>query len=154
MRNPDLVAERPGAIDLGEMSCDACPVGVASGRSTVQFCPFIIRRYERGAELCVAGQPADYVWLVRDGVIGLGREPDEPDRLEALRLPGGFIGLECLLRDTYVCSARALSRSTLCGAPREGFLHWVRGSNERLRLVMRAVVDDVLLAASEPPAGR
>ena len=135
------------AIDLGELACEACPVGCASGRSAVQFCPFIIRHYERGAELCRAGQPADYVWLVKDGVIGLGPGPDEPDRLEALRLPGGFVGLECVLRDTYGSTARALSPSTLCGATRDGFLRWVRGSDERLRLVIRAALEDPLLVA-------
>ena len=133
------------AIDLGEMTCEACPVGCASSRSAVQFCPFIIRQYERGAELCQTGQPADYVWLVKDGVIGLGSRPGEPDRLDVLRLPGGFVGLECLLGDTYVTSARALSRATLCGATRDGFLRWVRGSDERLRLVMRAALEDPLL---------
>jgi CRP-like cAMP-binding protein len=134
------------ALDLGEMSCEACPVGCASGRSTVQFCPFIIRHYEHGAELCRAGAPADYIWLVKDGVIGLGAARGQPDHLDALRLPGGFVGLECLLGDTYLATARALSRATLCGATREGFLRWVRSSNERLRLVMRAALDDPLLA--------
>ena len=133
-------------VDLGEMSCDACPVGCASGRSAVQFCPFIIRHYERGTELCRAGQPAGYVWLVKEGVIGLGSAPGEPERLDGLRLPGGFVGLECLLRDDYLSSARALSRVTLCGATREGFVRWVLGSAERLRLVMRAALDDPLLA--------
>ncbi len=136
--------QRPDSIDLGEVSCDACPVGRASGRSVVQFCPFIIRHYERGAELCRADQPADYVWLVKDGVIGLGAHSHDRDRLEALRLPGSFIGLECLLRDTYVCSATALSRATLCGATRDGFLRWMRTSDDRVRLVMRALVDDAI----------
>jgi CRP-like cAMP-binding protein len=133
------------AIDLGELSCDACPVGCASGRSLVQFCPFIIRHYQRGAELCRAGEPADYVWLVKDGMIGLGAAPGEPDRLDALRLPGSFVGLECLLGDSYRSTAKALSRATLCGATREGFLRWVRGSDERLRLMMRAALADPLL---------
>ncbi len=138
---------RTTEIDLGEMSCDVCPVGCASGRSAVQFCPFIIRHYERGAELCRAGAPADYVWLVKEGVIGLGSAAGEPEHLEALRLPGGFIGLECLLGDTYRASARVLARATLCGATRDGFLRWARSSDERLRLVTRAVLDDPLLAS-------
>lgn len=133
------------AVDLAEMSCDACPVGCASGRSAVQFCPFIIRRYERGAELCRSGAPADYVWLVKEGVIGLGAAPAEPDHLDALRLPGGFIGLECLVGDSYLSTARVLSPATLCGATRDGFLRWVRGSDERLKLVTRAVLADPLL---------
>lgn len=134
------------AIDLGELSCEACAVGCASGRSAVQFCPFIIRRYERGAELCRAGEPAGYVWLVKEGVIGLGSAPGEPDRVDALRLPGGFVGLECLVGDSYLSTAKALSPATLCGATRDGFLCWVRSSDERLRLVMRAALDDPLLA--------
>jgi CRP-like cAMP-binding protein len=134
------------------MACEGCPVGRASGRSAVQFCPFIIRRYQRGALLCNEGDPADYVWLVKEGVIGLGGGADDPDRLDGLRLPGSFVGVECLVRDTYLHSARALSRATLCGATREGFLRWARGSDERLRLVVRAAVDDrLLVAASETP---
>ena len=136
---------RADTIDLGEMSCDACPVGCASGRSAVQFCPFIIRHYERGAELCRVGEPAGYVWLVEEGVIGLGVAG--ADSLDALRLPGGFVGLECLVGDAYLSTARALSRSTLCGATRDGFLRWMRGSDERLRLVVRAALADPLLLA-------
>jgi CRP-like cAMP-binding protein len=147
MRTPPL--ERPDTVDLGEVPCEACPVGCASGRSAVQFCPFIIRHYERGAALCSAGDPADYVWLVKDGVIGLGAGPDEPDRLAALRLPGSYIGLECLLEDRYRFNARAMSRATLCGATRDGFLRWVRGSDERLRLVVRTVMGDPLLNGTD-----
>jgi CRP-like cAMP-binding protein len=133
--------------DLGEMSCDVCPVGRASGRSAVQFCPFIIRRYQRGAELCRAGQPADYVWLVKDGVIGLEAGTGDAGRLDALRLPGGFVGLECLLRDTYVYTARVVSTARLCGATRAGFNRWARDSDDRLRLVLRAAMDDPLVIA-------
>ena len=147
MRTPPLVPDRPDTIDLGEMSCDACPVGCASGRHAAQFCPFIIRHYERGAELCRAGAPADYVWLVKDGVVGLGGGPGEPDHLEALRLPGGYIGLECVVDTSYRFSARCLSRTVLCGATREGFLRWMRASDERVRVVVRAIIGDPLLAA-------
>ena len=142
------MSERPDTIDLGELSCDDCPVGCASGRQAAQFCPFIIRQYERGSELCRAGAPADYVWLVKDGVVGLGGGPDDPDHLEALRLPGGYIGLECLVDTSYRYSARALARSTLCGATREGFFRWVRGSDDRLRLIMRAIINDPIFSAS------
>ena len=83
-------------------------------------------------------------------MIGLGPGPGEPDRLDTLRLPGGFVGLECVLRDTYASTARALARSTLCGATRDGFLRWVRESDDRVRLVMRAALDDPLLAARPP----
>ena len=133
------------AVSLGEMPCDACPVSCAGGRSAVQFCPFIIRHYERGAELCRAGQPAGYVWLVKEGVIGLGSATGEPERLDALRLPGSFVGLECLVGDDYLTSARALSRAVLCGATREGFVRWVLASADRLRMVMRAALEDPLL---------
>jgi CRP-like cAMP-binding protein len=147
MSGPPRAPDRPDPVDLGELTCDACPVGCAS-RSAVQFCPFIIRHYERGALLCSAGAPADYVWLVKDGVIGLGTAAGEPDRLDALRLPGTFVGLECLLQETYLASARALSRATLCGATREGFLRWVRASDDRLRLIVRAAMGDALLIGS------
>ncbi len=132
-------------IAVEGVQCSNCALGRASGADAAQFCPFIVRQHARGAFLCDAGAPADYVWLIKEGVVGLGRSPHDVDQLEAIRLPGGYIGLECLVRDTYLCTARALTRVTLCGATREGFQRWLRQTDERVGTVVAAALRDPLL---------
>lgn len=147
--------ESPGTIGVQGVQCSRCALGHASGADAGQFCPFIIRRYARGDFLCTAGAPADYVWMVKEGVVGVGRSASDVDQLEALRLPGGYVGLECLVRDTYLCTARALSRVTLCGATREGFRRWLRQNDERIGVVFEAALRDPLLVdmiATSPPS--
>ena len=134
------------SIDLGDVSCDGCPVGRASGVGRGQFCPFIVREVERGEVLCRAGDPADHVWMVKKGAIGLGLVRGDLDRLDTIRLPGTFIGLECLLQETYVATARAIAPARLCSATRDGFQRWARDSNDRLALVLRAVLGDPILS--------
>jgi hypothetical protein len=133
-------------LDLGEVRCATCPLGQASGAGRGQFCPFITREVGRGEVLCRAGEPAGYVWMVKKGAVGLGLAQGDLDRLDTIRLPGTFIGLECLVQETYLATARTVARSTLCGATREGFRRWVRGSDERLALVLRAALGDPILA--------
>lgn len=135
----------PETLEVEGVQCSRCAIGRASGVGAGQFCPFIVRQYARGEFLCTAGEPADYVWLIKEGVVGLGRSPEDVDQLEALRLPGGYIGLECLVRDTYLCTARALSRVTLCGATREGFQRWLRQTDQRVGVVLEAALSDPLL---------
>ena len=148
MKNTTMIE----TLDFGEVRCDGCPVGCASGVGRGQFCPFITREVERGDVLCRAGEPADYVWMVKKGAIGLGLLRTDPDRLDTIRLPGTFIGLECLVQETYLVTARVIARATLCGATRDGFLRWVWGSDVRLALVLRAALRDPILAClSELP---
>jgi len=135
----------PETIEVAGVQCSRCAIGRASGAGAGQFCPFIVRQYARGEFLCNAGDPADYIWLIKDGVVGLGRSPHDVDQVEAIRLPGGYIGLECLVRDTYLCTARALTRVTLCGATREGFQRWLRQTDERVGVVLQAALSDPLL---------
>lgn len=134
-------------LDLGQVVCGSCPIGRASGLGRGQFCPFITRELERGEIVCTAGEPADHVWLVKRGVVGLGLSRDEPDRLDTLRLPGTFVGLECLLEDRYRATGRTVARTSLCGATREGFRRWARESDERLALIVRAALRDSILTS-------
>lgn len=115
--------------------------------------PFVVRRYERDQLLCLAGDPADYVWLVQQGAVGLSRSRREADRLEVLRLPGSYVGLECLVGESYLFTARALSQCSLCGATRDGFAGWLRQNDERVARVMRSVLEE-LLGGAGPRAGR
>jgi len=140
-----ITPKTPETIEVEGVQCSRCAIGRASGAGAGQFCPFIVRQYPRGAFLCNAGEPADYVWLIKEGVVGLGRSPHDVDQVEALRLPGGYIGLECLVQDKYLCTARALTRVTLCGATREGFQRWLRQTDERVGTVVQAALRDPLL---------
>jgi hypothetical protein len=45
-----------------------------------------------------------------------------------------------------------VARTTLCGATREGFRRWVRESDERLALVMRAALHDPILRVDQGAA--
>ncbi len=140
---------RDRAIQFEAIACDDCALGRASGAYRSQFCPFIMRHYRRGEVICLAGDPASHVWFVKDGVVGLDRSRDaldELDKLDGLRLPGSYVGLECLVDDVYLRTARAVSSVTVCGATREGFQSWLRQDDERVATLLRAVLDDPLVA--------
>jgi CRP-like cAMP-binding protein len=134
-----------GAIHLEEVACSECALGRASGTDRAQFCPFIIRRHAPGEILCRAGDPAAYVWFVKDGVVGLDRSPDHPEDVNELRLPGSYVGLECLMGGVYLRTARALSRAILCGATRAGLEQWLQGGDDRIAVIARAVFDEPIL---------
>jgi CRP-like cAMP-binding protein len=140
--------------DLCPIRCHDCPVGVASGAGEVLFCPFIIRRHRRGEVLCLAGEAIEHVWFVKEGVVALGTDPGDVDQLRALKLPGSFIGLEAMIGENHMCTARALTPVTLCGATREGFQRWARENDERMALVARAALADPLLVESVTAANR
>jgi hypothetical protein len=108
-----------GYKELCAVRCEECAIGRDAGLGAGQFCPWITRTYEAGDVLCRAGEPSDYVWFVKDGVVALTRVG--AGRAEALRLPGSFVGLESGFRRT---TARVLVRSLLCGATRERFEAW------------------------------
>jgi CRP-like cAMP-binding protein len=127
------------------VACTGCPVATAAGCSSVQFCPFITREHPAGEVLASAGDAADHVWFVKDGAIGLGLSREDTDQLDAIRVTGSFIGLESLVRDTYLCSARALTRVSLCGATRAGFFDWLRMGDDRVALVLKEAFRDTLL---------
>lgn len=129
-----------GTRDLCAFECARCPVGLASGIDRGHFCPWITRAYAAGDVLGERGAPADYVWFVKDGVVGL-REPDT-ERIASLRLPGSFVGLECLTGDRRTATAVVLAPSLLCGATRDGFIEWLGASPERVGVVVDAAEHD------------
>jgi CRP-like cAMP-binding protein len=106
--------------------------------------PFAASRFERDQLLCLAGDPAEYVWIVQRGAVGLTRSRDATDRPDVLRLPGTYVGLECLIGECYLFTARALSRCWLRGATRDRFTGWLRQDDDRVALVMRAVFQQLL----------
>jgi hypothetical protein len=138
---------RPCVLRHEPISCSNCPIGRVSGASQGQFCPFIIRDHDASDLVCLAGNPIDHVWFIKSGVVGLSRsqDADQLDELDALCMPGGFIGLECLFGDRYLRTARVMSRASLCSASREGFFLWLRQSDERVATIERIALDNPLL---------
>ena len=133
-----------GDPDLGTVQCQDCPVGRVSGVGRGQFCPFVTHEVQHGRVLCRAGQPATHVWWIKRGVVALSCGPD-PDRLAALRLPGTFVGLEGLIGDAALATARPFTGVSVCRATRDGFRAWLAQDPERLALVLRAALADPLL---------
>ncbi len=129
-----------GCVDVDPIiDCEQCPVWRETCAGEPTFCPFITRSYRRGELLCTAGEPADYVWFVKKGVIGLSGpgftrlSGTDDDDTSALRLPGSFIGAESLVTDRYSYTVHTLTKVTLCGATRGGFRRWVGPARDRFR---------------------
>ena len=134
-------------VRVEQIACGECPIGRASGAGHGLFCPFITRRYEEGAPICRAGEPIEYVWFVKTGVVGVNHSTsaDGSDDAESLAMPGSFIGVEYLIGDRRIVAARALTAATLCGASVYGFTQWLESAPERSQLIMDAVLVDPML---------
>jgi hypothetical protein len=137
-------------LAIEPVACHACRLGQLSGVGQGQFCPFVMRRYEPGDIVCLAGDTADHVWYVKSGIVGLrrARDMDRNGDVDALCLPASFIGLECLVGDRFLHTARAISRAILCSATREGFQRWADQSDERAAAIDGALLSDPLLSIS------
>lgn len=135
-------------VAIEPVACHTCRLGQLSGAGQGQFCPFVMRRYEPGDILCLAGDAADRVWYVKSGIVGLSRarDMDRNGDVESLCLPASFIGLECLVGDRFLRTARAISRAILCSATREGFQRWAEQSDERAAAIDSALLGDPLLS--------
>jgi CRP-like cAMP-binding protein len=136
-------------------SCANCDIGIASGVGQGNFCPFVDRHRRSGELLYLEGEPASHVWFIKKGTVVLYREAGEKDaegRAHAVRFPGTFIGLEALVADEYVDSARATTDVVLCGATRDGMNHWLgpKGTPPRtaLEITLRASTADRVRRAS------
>lgn len=98
-----------------------------------------------GAWLYVEGEAVDRIWFVKLGTVVLSRVADDRSGRAvawALRRPGMLLGVEGLVRPTYVDSARAATQVTLCSAPRDEMKAWL----DTRRNAARALLDLVLLA--------
>jgi CRP-like cAMP-binding protein len=123
-----------------------------SGEPAGGTCPFEEAFVDRGAEVCVAGQPATHVWFVKRGALVLARGQPGADRVSAVRRSGSFVGLEALIGPTYVETARVTSPAILCGARLEVIDAWLGppGAPARVALTqtLRAMYDVAPRAAS------
>jgi CRP-like cAMP-binding protein len=134
-------------VEAGVGACATCPLGAASGVGHGGRCPLVDRRRRAGTYLYLEGGAAEKVWFIKHGRVVLSREGDDR-RGEGIawtaRGPGSMLGIEALVRPTYLDSARAVIDTTVCTASREAMQGWI-GSREG---AARTVLELVLLAQS------
>lgn len=110
----------------------------------------IDRRRAAGTCLFVAGEPADTIFYVKHGAVALSRASGDKrgeGTPHAIRRAGSLLGLEGLVRENYLDTARTVTESTLCVASRSDMQAWLGKVG-----TARALLDCVLLTiASDNP---
>jgi CRP-like cAMP-binding protein len=108
--------------------CLSCPCGKAAGVAEGRVCPLVRRVRPRGTCVYLEGDEAERVWYVQRGAVVLSRSlrPDGTESPRAVRRAGSFVGLEALVRPTYLDRARVTSDAVLCSASRELMDVWLR----------------------------
>jgi CRP/FNR family transcriptional regulator len=108
--------------------CLTCPCGKAAGVAEGRVCPLVRRTRPRGTCVYLEGEEAERVWYVQRGTVVLSRSlrPDGTESPRAVRRAGSLIGLEALVRNTYLDRARVTSDAILCGATAEVMDAWLR----------------------------
>jgi len=120
------------------VSCSGCPLGRAAGPGA---CPFSDRRWQPGEILHIEGGPADLIGFVTRGAVMLARSTDSGGEIvHAVRSSGDFIGLEALVRNTYCDTARAITTTTVCRAPKRVVSAWLGGDTSPLRIALEQVL--------------
>lgn len=108
-------------------------------------CPMVSRPRPAGTWLLVAGEPAERIMYLQRGAVTLSREGGDPRHtgvIWAVRRAGSLLGIEALVRDTYLDSARAITDVVVCTAARGEIDGWLRTRDGSAR----ALLDCVLLA--------
>jgi CRP-like cAMP-binding protein len=124
-------------------SCVGCPVGNASNVADGDRCPMVDRKWKAGATLFEAGEPAFTVWFIKKGTVVLSKPSDNPDAdgiAWAVRSAGSFLGLESLVRDTFVDSARAVTDLAACGTTLHGMEAWLEDRSKAARTVLQCTL--------------
>jgi len=148
----------PKARQNARILCATCEIGAASAAGSGHFCPFVDRSRQAGELIYLEGEPANHVWFVKQGIIVLlrkGGENNAEGRVRAVRFPGSFIGLEAVVTDRYIDSARATTDAVLCGTTREGVDTWLgkKGAPARTALELTLRAESVDLPRRAPPDG-
>ena len=147
------VRMRPNGSEVPITSCFVCPVGKASGVGQGGRCPFVDRFRQPGEFVYLQGEPANFVWFIKTGTVVLARamgDSSGEESARAVRHAGSFLGLEALVQPTYLDSARAATRTTLCGAPREAVDGWLGAPGTPARTALEQVLRT---QAEEVPRG-
>lgn len=124
-------------------SCFSCPVGRAAGVGQGGRCVFVDRHRGRSEYVYIEGEAAEHVWFVKRGQVVLTQSAGDTNRdagARAIRGPGAFLGLEALVRHTYLDTARALTDVTLCGAARADVDAWLGPSEAPARAALQQVL--------------
>lgn len=128
---------------------------MASGVGAGGFCPFIDRRHAIGQLLYLEGEAARHIWYVKSGTVVLvrrSRDSQGEGRVRAVRFPGSLIGLEALISDRYVDSARTASDAVLCGITREGADAWVGAPGSPARTALELTLRSACADPARPAA--
>ncbi len=138
--------------------CTVCEVGVASGTREGHFCPFVNRERKSGEIIYVEGEDAPRIWYLKRGTVVLMRKVSETrgeGQVRAVRFPGSFIGLEAMVVDHYLDTARAATDVALCGITRDGMDAWLGppGTPARTALEMTLRTASMDLAQRAPRDG-
>lgn len=97
------------------------------------YCPFKRCRYQAGVILFSAGQPAKYIWLVQEGLVGLIAVPGlfAPDEsVSTLYQAGDTIGVSYVREGNFTASARTLATTVLCASTRTTYHFWHPCNND------------------------
>jgi CRP-like cAMP-binding protein len=107
--------------------------------------PSLERHTPRGAHVYLEGEAASRVWYLRRGCVVLVRAASDDGREapHAVRRAGSLLGLEALVRDTYLDSARVTADALLCSVSREAMDEWLQEP-----MALRAVLAHVLTTGS------
>lgn len=125
-KGTDMFTLRSGTSS--KAACTLCPIGVAAHVGDGGVCPMVDRRRPAGSTLFVSGAPADAVYYLKHGSIALSRGGTEAlgeGAPHAVRRAGSLLGLEAIIRPTYLDSARAVSDVTVCVTSRTQMLAWL-----------------------------
>lgn len=138
------------SLPVHQVACALCPAGAASRVAEGQACPMVDRRRSGDTYLYLRGTPADTVYYLKHGSVALSRG-EEPGVPYAIRRAGAFLGLEAIVRPTYVDSARAVSDVTVCAMGRSQALAWLDRSGTA-RVVLETLLET--LAHDTAPRAR
>jgi len=133
-----------------EAPCD-CPIAAVCSRTRGP-----LREVERPqhAILYLEGEPADHVYLIRQGSVSLHRSSKNGSlgRAQTICHEGTLLGMEGLVSPNYQSSARAETPLLLCMATRDRVESWVgerhAASNIVLETMLRSREQDFLPKAS------
>ncbi len=142
------------SLPVPHVACTLCPVGAASRVGEGQCCPMVDRRRAAESYLYLRGTPADTVYYLKHGAVALIRgSGDDPGNGApyAIRRAGAFLGLETIVRPTYLESARAVSDVTVCAMGRSQALAWLDRTGTA-RVVLETLIET--LAHDTTPRAR
>lgn len=130
-----------------------CPVGKASGLGRGGACPLIERSRRAGEFIYLQDEPAGQLWFVKRGTVVLLREAtvtDGPGGAWAIRRDGAFLGLESLVRRTYLDSAKVVTDARICGGARDVVSRWLAPLGTPDRMLLEQALD---MACQDTPRG-